>query len=167
MGDYAKALALPEKFTHKGQEYEVAALHAEIQAQYETWLQRNALEALARHKAVMSEQDYREQRNQLFQDFAACLYSFMSVISYKSHAFGLEGRKELLFLRLRYCQPKVTREEAEEIFNDRLDDLLELVKAMDADPKAKASPGAAATSTPETPSPSRTSPPCSPTSPSA
>lgn len=166
MGEYAKVLGTPEKFTHKGQEYELAALHAEIQAQFEGWLQRNALEGLARHKAVLSEADYRMQLNQIFLDIAAGAYSFMSVASYAANK-TYDGQKELLYLRLRYCQPQITRDEAEEIFNDKLDELIQLAKAMDSDPKSKASPETSATSTPETPCPSPTSPPSLPTSPSA
>lgn len=119
--EYAKAMGTDEKFTHHGTEYTLSAINPEIQAQFECWLQRNALEALARHKAVLSDQDYKEQRNQLFQDFAAGLYSFNSTIGYKSRANSLEGRKELFRLRIKQCQPNISREDAEEIFGDHME----------------------------------------------
>jgi hypothetical protein len=146
MAEIAKALALPLDFewpAGSGQKWQLAPLDYEVQAQFERWLEEEAVRAVMRMRPVLGQQEYEAQLRRTFEDIAAHKYDFLGPTGMQA-VCTVEGLQRLFWLRLRRNHKDITYEQAREMFADDFVQqyLLPLIKAEDHDPNS-ASPSPA------------------------
>ena len=106
MGDVARALAVGPDIDFEGRTYTLSPLTYELQAKFEVWLERRAVQAVERQKPYLADDDFRERSARVFVDIAAGVYSFGSPASVQA-AGTLPGLKELMRLSLSKKHPDV------------------------------------------------------------
>lgn len=161
MSEAAKIFALPEVIIHNGQEYKLSPITLKIEGEWEQWLEQQAMEALRKHALRVS--DPRDLEHRILKDIAAGEYAYGGEQSYKSE-FSPKGRMQMLFLRLRAYQPKITMDTVREIFEQQNQQIIEALRRLESpnstapeEPQA-ANPGENASST-DANSPSESSTP--------
>jgi hypothetical protein len=127
MGQTSATLAVGSTFTFRDKEYTVSPLTVELQAKFETWLERRLLDALRRQKVFMTDEEFKDAQNRLIGDIAIGKYSLGSP-AYAEAAKTLHGIKELLYLSLSKTDRNVTRELVDAIIEEKMEEASEALK---------------------------------------
>lgn len=95
----ANILGLCEEFEFEGRSYKVAPRSFAHEALYRTWLEREGLRALQRHRKEMGEDDYQVQMAGWRQDCATGIYAWPRPRCIEG-MLSPEGLKQMAFIAL-------------------------------------------------------------------
>lgn len=137
MGEVAKALGVGPELTCKGKSYRLSPLTFEMQAQFEVWLEKRAVEAAKRAARYFTPAEAKEMMAQTMRDIAAGVYSFGGKVCADA-AGSLHGLKFLVYLSLLPENPDVTEALVDELFEEKMEEAVELFQQANADPNPKA-----------------------------
>lgn len=149
MSETARALGLPGAIQWGGETLTVERVTFELEGYFERWLETRVFEAVARNRAALGAEGFREALRVAEQDVAAGVYAWTGDGARKA-AWSPEGFKELSFLCVARHNPGWTRERHAELLADqnKYEELIRLIHRI-SDPlpngSAPAAPAAGAT----------------------
>jgi len=135
MGETARALGRGPELEFEGRTYEVSPLTFELQARFETWMERRAYESVRRHRAGVPDEEYYRLLAAVARDSAAGEYSFGSKASVKAGA-SLPGIRQLLYLGLSKRHPEVDEDFVDRLLGAKMEEAVAVLARANADPKA-------------------------------
>jgi hypothetical protein len=147
MGETADALGLGPTFEFEGTTYTLSPWTYAVQAQFERYLEAQAVAAVKRMD--LPDDERRDLLKDVYRDIAAGSYSFGSELVAQALR-SLKHLKHLFLLALKVHHPGVTKDLVERMFERQLEELLQKMTSANADP----TPGPATaptTSSPTTP----------------
>lgn len=98
MSDAALA-ALPADFPFRGTVYKVHPRTLGAECHFQTWLEREALLALARHREILGEDEYDRRLTRWQRDCAAKVYAWGKEAAHAA-LFSREGMQKILWLKI-------------------------------------------------------------------
>jgi hypothetical protein len=135
MGQTATTLGIGPTLEFEGKHYRVSPLTWELQAKFETWLEKRALDKVRQHRNTLPAAEYDTLLKSVMRDIAAGVYSFGGEMSVRASQ-SIPGAKHLLYLELNKCHPEVDEEFTDRIFQAKLEAVTQALTVANADPKA-------------------------------
>lgn len=126
MAQLAQALGIGPEFTFEGTVYRLKPLTPVHLAMFETWLERQAWEALKRAAPALSAQEFEDGLARIAKDIATGVYGCGGE-AFARAAGSLSGVKRLALLSLRDNHPEADEELVDRIFEKQLDDIKRLL----------------------------------------
>lgn len=139
MGDVSQALGAGSSIEFEGQVYQLAPLTYALQAKYETWLERRAVEAVRRQRSYLDDDEYQQKMTAVDRDIAAGIYSFGSKAC-QDASRSIHGLKELIRLSLAKNYPEVNHEFVDRLFDTKMQEAANAFMRANADPLPQAPP---------------------------
>lgn len=153
MGRISQALGLATAIEFEGKNYAIGPLTYEVQAQFERWLEKRAMDVVQRLKERLDDDAFGEALSRVVADISAGKYAFFSRGALEAMR-SFEGFKHLLFLRMRSADPKnrdLNAEFIERLLDEKLDEVQTVLRSLeeapqdseaeeDGDPNVPASP---------------------------
>lgn len=112
-----KLLGMTRPFDWRGKTYQVSPRDFEMEANLRVWLEREALQAIKRHKDAMDLDDYREQLAGWRRDCAAGVYSYAATTAALSMQ-SIPGQKHFVWLSLVRADNSITPHLVDELYED-------------------------------------------------
>lgn len=149
MGDVSKVLGKGSTLEFQGKVYQVAPLTYELQAKFETWLERRAVQAVQKLKNLYSSEEYSAALAGVNGDIASGKYSFGAPASIAAGR-TMPGLKEILRITLNKNHPEVDEAFVDALWDAKEKDLADAMAAIERanpSPLPETPPNGAATST--------------------
>lgn len=165
MGETAAVLNVPEEFAFNGKSYRLGRRDFFVEAQFERFCARAALEFLKAQKPDLEPLEYAQAMERWEVAGGTFAFSFGGGRCLMT-LFSAEGQREMAFLRLARANPDdrtITRDLVKKLaeeYPDRWDELIRLMERLDNPNREKPPEGPAALPA-ATPSTSASSPPTS------
>jgi hypothetical protein len=120
MGEAAALLGLGGvTFDFGGRRWPVGERTLDVEALFENYLEGRALDAVRRHRARLSEDEYKLQLAAWQEACAAGAYAWGEPAAERALAYlGSPGWRELAYLQLKAADPGATRDLADEVCKD-------------------------------------------------
>jgi hypothetical protein len=150
MGAVSLALGQGTEFTFKDQTYKISPWTYKIQGQFETYLEKEAIQSAQRMGKLLGPDQAQALLNKVHDDIVKKKYTFGSALV--AEALNTIAHQEYLFwLMLRINHPEVTLDLVREMFEADLEAMYRAMNEANADPQKTESPK-------ESPTPSNGSP---------
>lgn len=118
MSETAQLLGLPREVAFGGRSYPLAPCTFEIEGLFELWLERQARDAIERHRPHMIPAEYACQLDGWRRDCAAHAFAFGGPLAVQALC-SAPGLKYMAYLRLRKLTQDVTEELVERMSRDK------------------------------------------------
>lgn len=138
MGDVNRALGGGSEIEFEGKVYTLSPWTYEVQAAYERYIEREAVNALKRMKPLLTDEDYQEQLNKIQQDITIGLYTFGSEKVARS-LLAKPHLKYLYYLLLRGNHPDVQMDLVGRLIDKKWEEAMEKMAEANADPTTEGS----------------------------
>lgn len=122
MGQTANLLGVGQTITFEGKEYTLSTMTFDMQAKFETWLERRAMDAVRRQKPFCDDEEYKELSCRVITDIAAGVYSFGGSKCVEA-AKTLPGVKEILYLSLQKNHKNIDRETVDRMVAEKISEI--------------------------------------------
>ncbi len=150
MGSTAIGLGLPSEHQYKGKTYKISPINYEMQAIFETWVQKRAWDAIDR--SPVTHEVKREMRTDLVSAIAGGEYDFGSQVMADASA-SIDGRSQLLYLMMKpnhANDPEVTPQFCQQICEEELEQIIMKMNEVTFDPNLTTPAQAGVNTTPST-----------------
>lgn len=131
---------MEETVEYKGKTYKLAPMTVEIMAQWESYLEGRAWQALDRSKNFREPADYQKAARDLEADIVAGKYGFFSEVSmeaqqgFQSGGVFSPGYRQMAYLRLKINHPEVDDKFIWDMTEDKAEEIMAKMRTMDTDP---------------------------------
>lgn len=126
MAELAQALGVGPEFVYEGKAYRLKPLTLVHYAMFESWLERQAWEALKRARPTLSAQEHEDALSRVTKDIASGAYGYGGDAFAKA-VHSLAGMKRLALLSLRDEHPEVGEEFVDRLFEHQLSEITRLM----------------------------------------
>lgn len=136
MAAVATAVGAGAEFTYKEKVYTVSACTYEVQAAFEKYLERYAIDTHYRMARMLSEDDSEKSLSNLQRDLASGAYNFGGDQVRKA-LDSLLHLRYMVYLVLKKNHPEISIEQVKEMFETNRDNLMLAVNRANADPNVQ------------------------------
>lgn len=140
MGQLARALGIGAEFDFEGVTYRLSPPKPNLQAKFETWLEKKAWEVLKRQKQFMEPDEYRSARTDLLGSIAASEYDFGGELVRKSINGSLEGLTHWCWILLHDTDPTVEESTVRKMVEAEVMEILAALERNNPDPTLPPTP---------------------------